>query len=149
MIDVKELHIGNFILDNDGVVAKVVGFCPLEDFARCDDEEGCHILLDLRIDLQKTNTETSTSYKIFTWRKGFMCESKLCNPLPLTDEFLTSLGFKKKDDTFRIENFVLSRYDSTQFRVWNYSNYLGIYSLKYVHELQNLYFWITNKKLKL
>lgn len=69
-------------------------------------------------------------------------------PIPLTKEWLLKFGFELNDGEYAIEynRFNLSKPN-------NYYGYLlsdglkGIKPILYVHELQNIYFYLTNKEL--
>lgn len=78
----------------------------------------------------------------------------------ITTELLGKYGRKYKfgdviqDDTFEFGNptkLTVQIYDNTQMRVW-YSSaaaYIGIIHLQYLHELQNLFFALTNEPIKI
>jgi hypothetical protein len=83
-------------------------------------------------------------------------ESESVKPIPLTEEWLLKFGFDKtlnqyktvtsinKGNSENIPFIVLYldnefQYDDLRFRT----------NLKYVHQLQNLYFALTNEELKL
>lgn len=74
-------------------------------------------------------------------------------PIPLTDEWLLKLGFRKKSDHI----FLFPNNDS--FRLWGFAwnieqfmmvggwIELNTPSIKYVHQLQNLYLCLTGEEL--
>ena len=63
-------------------------------------------------------------------------------PIPLTEEILLKCGFEKKDGLFVFNNVVIwSRND-----IFNYE---GLKYIKSLHQLQNLYFALTNKELNI
>ena len=73
------------------------------------------------------------------------------NPIPLTEEWLLKFGFywdKKKvylclnEDLFRI------RYSHNQVSLFQFGECIVVSPIKHVHQLQNLYFALTNKELK-
>lgn len=84
------------------------------------------------------------------------CES-FFNPIPITKEWLSILGFEYIEhyDNYRISTND-GYYNSIQFydKEWHYNNDssdAGCYyvsTIKYVHQLQNLYFAINNIELK-
>lgn len=84
----QELRIGNFIHDDEGCLHKVTGFTPFEHSVRCDDDEGCEILVDLY------RPDGSI-------RKGLMMASKESRPIPLTPEILVACGFEHLGEPFR------------------------------------------------
>lgn len=71
-------------------------------------------------------------------------------PIKLSANLIRNLGFKKKDDEFFLKK---SRYNLLKTKSFN--GYLFrdgvrvLVELNYVHELQNLYFALTNKELVL
>jgi hypothetical protein len=86
-------------------------------------------------------------------------------PIPLTEEWLIKLGFSKQTDTspynYRIHKskmFFYIRYGSftTDGGKTDLNGFNGLFIankfvrvIKYVHELQNLYFVLTGEELKL
>jgi hypothetical protein len=71
------------------------------------------------------------------------------NPIPLTEEWLLKSGFERSGDDllFDINTMFFVSYNDDEF-VHLKSNHLEIIaSIKYVHELQNLYFALTNNEL--
>ena len=70
-----------------------------------------------------------------------------CKPIPLTEERLLKFGFEK--DTrdrvmFMFKNFKISIESESFIHYSMYSNHAKI---KYVHQLQNLYFALTGEEL--
>lgn len=149
-IKANELRIGNYVSDDDGYLYKVNGFKPFDHSVRCDEEEGCNIL----IDLYQQDGSIKKSYEI---------ESYLCKPIPLTEEWLLKFGFKKwgNDDSPRTISY--------EFKGWSvfppnsfcdFKNGFGFMwykkddniesarvVIKHVHQLQNLYFVLTGEDL--
>lgn len=126
MIKTNELRIGNLIFDDDGSIAKVIGLKPYEHSVRCDEEEGCDILIDIH----------GADGKV---RRGYAIESPECNPIPLTPEWLQRCGFKFAPS---IGYYVYELLNKPQ----------GIDNIKvgsgvYLHHLQNLYFALTGEEL--
>jgi len=67
------------------------------------------------------------------------------NPLPLTEEWLIKFGFEKRSlHYFKKDGIILSVED------FYYECFLSSNSviIKYVHQLQNLYFALTNQELE-
>ena len=66
-------------------------------------------------------------------------------PIPLTEEWLIRFGFKVVIGlSFEFNGFE-TRKDEDVWIVWKLSSYL--ICIKYVHQLQNLYFALTGKEL--
>ena len=75
-------------------------------------------------------------------------------PIPITEEWLIKLGFKESDDNFmKIKTRKRSVYleinlkDKRTLLFNNNHYYNDIYHVKYVHQLQNLYFSLTQEEL--
>ncbi len=63
-------------------------------------------------------------------------------PIPLTEEWLLKFGFEKKDDDYIFNGFSFTFDENTFY------NHVGkITNIYYVHQLQNLYFALTNDEL--
>ena len=78
------------------------------------------------------------------------------NPIPLTEEWLIKFGFKKKENslfTKKLEYIYNSLKYCEDYKIWIYYNdnndaaCNSIADLNFVHELQNLYFALTNEEL--
>ena len=69
-------------------------------------------------------------------------------PIPLTDEWLTKLGFKGRHDNavFQKENIIFSMYETTGANFEENGIHVNV---RYVHQLQNLYFALTEEELKI
>lgn len=60
-------------------------------------------------------------------------------PIPITEEWLVGFGLKITDSNIIKDGYILSKINGRNFRL----------NLKYVHQLQNLYFALTGKELTL
>lgn len=75
-------------------------------------------------------------------------------PIPLTEEWLLKFGFRlsvgaawyndKFNDSYFKENFRLNKWDDGRLFLWDYK---FPNEIKYVHQLQNLYFALTGEEL--
>ena len=127
MIQANELRIGNYVLINGK-------FCKTEAIT------GCMVSV--------------SGYEINRF-KPF--EFKHLEPIQLTEEILLKCGFEKKQEWYRhnemkkytIESGVIDltkgRYHIRQYISKDKSLHLS--DLKYLHQLQNLYFALTGKEL--
>jgi len=143
---INELRIGNYIYDDDIVISKVIGFKPFGHSIRCDEAEGCEILIDLY-------------YNNGDVRKGLICESQLCTPIPLTEDWLKSFGFEFPESSKSCihPNTMLfelwkPNFDFGSFRAGRFN--AGVFlqvseKIQYVHQLQNLYFALTGEELQI
>lgn len=71
-------------------------------------------------------------------------------PIPLSEEWLLKFGFTKPAHSFIGDIFHLSEWDefkNTWCVVMNKNNAVVVSKLKYVHQLQNLYFALTGTEL--
>jgi hypothetical protein len=85
--------------------------------------------------------------------------TKSYRPIILTEEWLLKFGFDKRiSNCFKLNNFFIDlRYDDilekdrTIFSRWDnyHCLYFNLSDLKYVHQLQNLYFALTGEELTL
>ena len=76
----------------------------------------------------------------------------LCNPIPLTGKWLLMFGFKKPAHSWIGSKFHLSEWDEYPLNwcvAMNKNNAVIFKKLKYVHELQNLFFALTGQELEL
>jgi hypothetical protein len=72
--------------------------------------------------------------------------------IPLTEEWLLRFGFDKHPYSFGCELFHLTEWDKYPLNwcvAFNKNNAIIVHKLKYVHQLQNLYFALTNEELTL
>lgn len=73
---------------------------------------------------------------------------KHIDPIPITEDWLIRLGFKKGDPTPHAIGYFIDRFGiHYHFKECNWYSWTA--NIKYVHQLQNLYFAITGKELEL
>ena len=84
---------------------------------------------------------------------GNKWENDAFTPIPLTEEWLLKLGFEKYKDSFNDNRYRMDYYaHDIVFIGDELYGYLDNQKLKntiYVHQLQNLYFALTDEELKL
>ena len=69
-------------------------------------------------------------------------------PIPLTPEWLLKFGFDKLPDVFEYKRFYLYKEDNSDIWRLNHSGTNAhITTLKYVHQLQNLYYFLCDEEL--
>jgi hypothetical protein len=89
------------------------------------------------LDVQDNQIQVRKTYFVF------MASYEICKPIPLTEEWLLKLGFIKH--VSQSIWYTLNKVD-----VWffdgKYVNDIDV-EIKYVHQLQNLYFALTNEEL--
>jgi hypothetical protein len=120
MIKANELRIGNLI-DFEGMSCKV---CEI-------DKQG------VVVDIEKTNENE--------WIDLFQF-----NPISLTEEWLLKLGFEKPAHSWNGDIFHLTEWDEFPLNwavAMNKNGAMLVLKLKYVHQLQNLYFTLTGEEL--
>lgn len=125
MIKIQELRIGS-LLDVDGNIIKVG---KIEE-----DSISWNIAKD------------TAKFKI--WNPFLPISDKRINPIPLTEEILLKFGFLKDGNVYR--NILKNRLyvDMTNPIAIYFGNYNGILvMLDYAHQLQNIYFSLTNTEL--
>lgn len=125
MIQANELRIGNLVL-MDG---KEVG-----------------IISEIRSNHSKVIYQGEVNGNIST--RFSLIEFIRLEPIPLTEEWLVRFGFRKTFDS-PFEDFEWS--DNNLQLSEKFDCYLGKFTqpIKYVHNLQNLYFALTGEELKL
>jgi len=84
--------------------------------------------------------------------KGERLVKQILQPIPLTKEWLLKLGFKQKNDIEfyeYIKDYFIVENEYTDKGVWDFvtDDNGMIVEIKYVHQLQNLYFALTEKEL--
>lgn len=142
MIKATELRIGNYFLDDDGVLARLNGFAPFDTSTRCDESEGCYLL----VELQGANALFSD---------GFQTESNKSSGVSLTEGWLLDFGFKLEEVTMSgVKYYGWTKFsflvDINKVRGSYFYNWMGgNIELKYVHQLQNLHFALTGSELTL
>lgn len=139
---IKELRIGNIIIsgnngrfDSDGSIGKVL------EIGNADRE------------FEQVYCECDESFEWFFKNNYF--------GVPITEEWLLKLGFYKPASSWGNYvrkgfespagyNWHITPYKDTCFRVeWHKGNdYLLIREVKYIHELQNLFFALTGRELE-
>lgn len=94
-------------------------------------------------------------YIMFEGRKEWIGGS-LINGEPITEDWLSKLGFKKKDDLWVFQPELMNiEYRVRDFHGWIFSKGFGkewdseIRTITYVHQLQGLFFYVSGEHLKL
>ncbi len=79
---------------------------------------------------------------------------KNCSPIPLTEEWLLKFGFELVNGVYWTK-FRISFEEDDEKGYWNMTESFGgdlisfCVSIQYVHQLQNLYFALTNTELEI
>lgn len=89
------------------------------------------------------------------------CAPEVFKPIELTEEVLLKIGFKKKNDCYILSNeYIFFVYYKDSFKqellasvkrkgkYYYNTNELKNYDIRYLHELQNAYYLLTNEELK-
>lgn len=138
MIKVKNTRIGNYIYDEDNRICIINGFIPFDYSVRCDEEEGCEILIDY--------------YKEKTLYKGYKEDSNLCNSIMLNEEWFLKLGFEKHSTNpfwFRKKQLCISLVGCVELISWDMQIFKIDTKINFVHELQNLFHSLTEEELNI
>ena len=131
---VNELRVGNLVYDDEGFFSKVTGIKPI----------GEQVLIDIYHDSNEVS-------------KGWMLEVDDLKPIPLTEEILLKCGFKRVPKNLYVDNLKDLRTAVTYLKgsiIWNESTRIvwvgniALDNIKYLHELQNLYYAVENKELE-
>ena len=98
-----------------------------------------------RIDTMSNETLGVAEFTAHTWYRIGECIDNLewYTPIPLTKEWFLKFGFKKEGNTAKY--WTLGTVDLWEIS-GTYVNDLD-YEVKYVHQLQNLYFALTGEEL--
>lgn len=117
MVIASELRIGNYI-NGGGTLRKVISI----------DLDGC---------ISEPIDDTETDY------------SKGVEPIPLTEEWLLKFGFKSDEIMFEKDGFCIGWYKGDKFHYLPTGNIMirNKREIKYVHQLQNLFFALHEQEL--
>lgn len=124
MIDVKTLRIGSHV-EYDGRMAKIVSLAP---YSYCD----CVVL----------STDEFGIPSRYVIHDGL----KDLQPIHITPKLLEELGFEYRDNTYW-ERWYLGSLTIEKKEYSSYFDYDGNIRLKYLHELENLFYMIYNEEL--
>jgi TATA-box binding protein (TBP) (component of TFIID and TFIIIB) len=115
----NHFRIGNWLFHSDNTPMKIAKI-ESEKFAELNFND-CSIVLE---------------------HKGIYYESKIF-PIPITEEILLKCGFEKGKCYFSLENFDID------LKGWfGFNNMVANANIKYLHQLQNLYFALTGEELE-
>ena len=131
MIQANELRIGNYVNTNNGIdIIKGI-------FLEC-------------LSFDNRGNENVSTYNYY-----LKLPIGACNPIPLTEELLLKCGFEKvgtkggysfdKDKLSIVFKNVFYENGRTYFNSWCILEH----SIKYLHQLQNLYFALTQTELQI
>lgn len=135
-MNVRELMIGNFIYDDEGILSKITGFMPYDHLIQCNTPEGCLILIEQK---ERTGLET---------------DSLKSNPVPLSEDFASKTCKQKNlyKNGIKVYEFFYFKIivegddiwvsDSLASRDANYEK------IQYIHEVQNLYLLFSGRPLE-
>lgn len=121
MIDIKTLRIGSHV----EYKGKIVRICSLKtNMANYDEGKG--------------------KPRCYSCMKAYY---KYLQPIPITPELLMELGFEYRDNTYW-ERWCFDGFSIEREEHSSYFNCDGYIPLKYLHELENLYYMAYGKELK-
>jgi len=123
----NELRIGNLILDSDNDICVIQGFTTLDNELRVDSKIGCDIIVD---------------YPNDTIYNHCSINSNDIKPIPLTEEFYRKIQNKL------FEAGLEYSHSSITNRLFIYIGNRTIIC-DFIHNIQNLYFSLTNEELKI
>lgn len=129
MINQKELRVGNYILDDENIIAKVEKI-ESTDFNEWSGSGDPPVIFSINGDFR---------------------ESEVINPIPLTEELLGQCGFEPS----YFENGEQSQYfrrDGPHGEEFWFNKDMTLLwwdvEIKYLHQLQNMFFAIRGKELE-
>lgn len=139
----QELRIGNFVYDDEALLCRVVGFKPFGHSVRCDETEGCDILIDIY----------SLEGRV---RKDYIVDLKYLTAVPITEEWLLRFGFEygggmgyKSPHNTSYWHFSLANRLVPSIFAKNTVSSDGYSGCEYIHQFQNLYFASIGQELEL
>lgn len=119
-MDARELRIGNLVLDPEGLVSKILSI----------------------------STESNSTDGKYYLENDYNGHPEDLRSIPLTEEWLLKFGFSDGYTEFKKGWFVICSEDGIfYFQFENYSVEFPDVKIKYVHQLQNLYFALTGEEL--
>ena len=133
----NELRVGNFVFDDDNEIVKV---------------EKIHSKR-----YQQWNEEDDDSAVEFTKESDLenLYYSKV-NPIPVTEEWLLKFGFLRGVDAvyyIKSKHMYLKIFEKIGHVLGSVDKYSNCFKIsddiKYIHQLQNLYFALTNQELEI
>lgn len=139
-ISAQELRIGNYVLDETGIITIIVAIDSERKFWNDT--------------LQKEYKGTARLIMLdnFDWNTSYGCWVEKLKPIPLTEEWFLNFGFDKEDNDIFDDWFdftkgkVIIYFDSSKCEFTHLGTSIRI---NYVHQLQNLIFSLTGIDLKL
>lgn len=96
--------------------------------------------------LNIANTETDTNVTASTFSIGQLINVNY-KPIELDDFWLKRFGFENNRFKYEINNFIIWLDPRSTYYYLNYEG--GNIEIKYVHQLQNLYYFLTYEELKI
>lgn len=117
---------------------------------------GNYFLYDNRIQVVNGVIDINGGYRIDFKTEHKRKLVKYCHPIPLTEEWLMKFGFEWNKETKTYEHKVfypwhVSKSINIDIQNWQVFNYVlqavANRKIKYVHQLQNLYFALTGDEL--
>ena len=140
MIDVKELRVGNYIFQHENKIVRVE-----------------------QISSKKIELHECERVPVLFTEDQRICYSDIINPIPITMEFFRLNGEhteivhndKSRSLYFKFGSITLESYTDPDYREWlacrvrpdNPRDRNFISNIKYIHQLQNLYFAINQEEL--
>lgn len=144
-VKANELRIGNFIYDEEKALCKIIGFQPFEHSTRCDEAEGCEILVDI----------FPPDGKI---KRGYMVSTKEASYISISPSLLEACGFETPGHS-TVQRLIID-YADTDYPCTLQVSGSGIQvcrsgigticpEIKYLHQLQNLVHILTGTELSI
>jgi hypothetical protein len=141
---VQELRIGNWITYPKYWGDEPIRITGVNIVDRRDDESGIY---EEFLSLLGNDFLTSDNFDSFVDYKNGVINPEELKPIPLTEEWLLKFGFEKNITTDLYPTFsydILNVNDGIVYVL----NYGFVNHIKYIHQLQNLYFALTGEELQ-
>lgn len=108
-----------------------------------------HFGFEHKIEAIHSKNKLSDKHRHIVFENGV--ETYLLNlaPIKLTEEWLLKLGFKKINGAFFKLSFLFYGIEVKDYLGFHFKKGEFTIELKYVHQLQNLYFALTSEELKI
>ena len=121
----EELRIGNYVIDYEAEPETTI-YWQVEEIQRLSNDKALNQTIGV------------------TYRNG-SCWSCDIKPIPLTEDWLLNFGFKYNGFCYEFNKHEVRLINEFNIPYWIDSNFIT--NISYVHQLQNLYYALTNKEL--
>ena len=104
---------------------------------------GNYLLETKQVDYDEPENDYYPDRVIRVGKHLFQFEDEDIKPIPLTEEWLVKFGFEKNESRWIFKEIEITSWFTFRFS----KEPLKVQEIDYVHQLQNLYFALTNEEL--